>query len=159
MSDIDVPALRPETPDDEPFLLAVYAGTRDEELEQVAWTTGQRAAFVRMQFEAQRRCYRERYPRAAFSVIAVGGKDAGRLCVNRDASEIRIVDIALLPAFRGRGIGTRLLEALLAEARARGVPLRIHVEKFNRALGLYRRMGFVPLEDRGVYWFMEARPA
>lgn len=158
MTGRNVPSLRDETAEDEDFLLRVYAGTREEELSRVPWSAEQKAEFVRMQFEAQRRHYREHYPAASFSVITVGGKDAGRLYVNRNASEIRIVDIALLPEIRNAGIGTGLLKALLSEARGRGVPLRIHVEKFNRALSLYERLGFKPVEDRGVYWFMEAAP-
>ncbi|HEX6939117.1 MAG TPA: GNAT family N-acetyltransferase, partial [Longimicrobiales bacterium] len=67
-------------------------------------------------------------------------------------------DIALLPEHRGRGIGTALLEALIAEADAAGKPVSIHVEQYNPARRLYARLGFREVEDLGVYVFMERPP-
>ena len=110
-----------------------------------------------MQFDAQHAHYQEHYPGAAFDVILVDGQPAGRLYVAREDDEIRIVDIALLPEYRNRGIGTRLLRGLQSEAAAAGKPLSIHVERFNPALRLYERLGFRQIEDQGVYLFMEWR--
>jgi ribosomal protein S18 acetylase RimI-like enzyme len=64
-------------------------------------------------------------------------------------------DIALLPEYCNRGIGTTLLRT--SEAATAGKPLRIHVERFNPALRLYERLGFTPIAGRGVYLFMEWR--
>lgn len=147
--------LRPIVSDDRSFLLAVYASTRQLELAAVEWEAAQKAAFVAMQFEAQHAYYQEHYAGAAFDVILVDGQPAGRLYVAREADEIRIVDIALLPDFCNRGLGTTLLRGLQSEAAAAGKPLRIHVERFNPALRLYERLGFYPIADRGVYLFME----
>jgi ribosomal protein S18 acetylase RimI-like enzyme len=149
--------LRPLRPDDRPFLLAVYASTRQLELAGVPWDAGRKAAFVRMQFDAQHAYYQEHYSGATFDVVLAGGEPAGRLYVSREADEIRIVDIALLPEYCNRGIGTTLLRELQSEAAAAGKPLRIHVERFNPALRLYERLGFRQLEDKGVYLFMEWR--
>jgi GNAT superfamily N-acetyltransferase len=148
-------ALRPATAGDEPFLERVYAGTRRDELALVAWTDDEKAAFVRMQFAAQAQHYREHYPNTSFDVILVDGHTAGRLYVSRWSLEIRIVDIALLPEFCGRGIGSSLVRQLQQEALAAGKPLRIHVERFNRARRVYQRLGFREIEDKGVYVFME----
>jgi ribosomal protein S18 acetylase RimI-like enzyme len=79
--------------------------------------------------------------------------------VHRGESEIRIVDIALLPDYRGNGIGTALLRDLFSEADAAGKTVTIHVERFNPALRLYERLGFSVAEDKGVYLFLERRPA
>ena len=149
--------LRPASGDDQPFLARVYAGTRAAELAAVSWTDAEKAAFVQMQFAAQARHYREHYPNTSFDVILLDDEPVGRLYVARWTSEIRIVDIALLPEFCNGGIGTRLLRALQAEAQASDRPLRIHVERFNPALRLYERLGFRQIEDRGVYLFMEWR--
>ncbi|AKU91977.1 GNAT family N-acetyltransferase [Vulgatibacter incomptus] len=148
-------SLRPVGPGDEPFLLAVYASTREEELRPVPWSDAEKEAFVRFQFEAQHKQYREHCADARFDVICVGDRPVGRLYVHRSAEEIRIIDIALLTAERGRGIGSALLERFLAESRETGVPVRIHVEKHNPAMRLYTRLGFVPIADRGVYLFLE----
>jgi ribosomal protein S18 acetylase RimI-like enzyme len=147
--------LRAATPDDEPLLLRVYASTRSGELAQVEWSDEQKAAFVRQQFAAQSQYYRDYYSTASFDVILCEDQPVGRLYVARWSNEIRIVDIALLSEWCGRGIGTSLLQQLQAEARASNKALSIHVERFNPALRLYTRLGFQPIEDKGVYLFLE----
>ncbi len=147
--------LRPiETGDDE-FLRLVYAEARREELDQVRWEEGVREAFLRMQFDAQTKHYFEHYPGAQFSIIESGNQPVGRLYLARWTREIRVIDIALIPAARGRGIGGLLLSEIIQEARAAGKTVTIHVEKQNPALTLYRRLGFHSIEDKGVYWLME----
>jgi ribosomal protein S18 acetylase RimI-like enzyme len=150
--------LRAATDDDEPFLISVYAGTRNQELSCVPWTDEEKAAFVQMQYASQDRCYRENYSGTSFDVILVDDRPIGRLYVARWSSEIRIVDIALLPDWCNRGLGTSLLRQLQAEAQASDKPLRIHVERFNPALRLYARLGFQQIEDRGVHLFLEWTP-
>jgi ribosomal protein S18 acetylase RimI-like enzyme len=112
-----------------------------------------------MQFDAQDAWWREHYAQASFDVILVDGEPAGRLYVLRGESEIRIVDIALLPEQRGNGVGSSLLRDLLAEADAAGKSVTIHVERMNPALRLYERLGFAVAEDKGVYLFLERPPA
>jgi ribosomal protein S18 acetylase RimI-like enzyme len=153
----EVITLRPIAQEDEKFLCEVYASTRVEELAQVPWSDEQKAAFLYMQFSAQHQYYQEHYPRAAFDVILVAGEPAGRLYVHRGADELRIVEIAILPAWRNKRVGTHLLGALQAEAALARKPLRIHVERLNPALSLYERLGFKMIEDRGVYLFLEWR--
>jgi ribosomal protein S18 acetylase RimI-like enzyme len=149
--------LRPICDGDQPFLVARYASTREQELAAVPWDAAQKTAFLRMQFDAQHTHYQEHFAGASFDIIVVNGQPAGRLYVARGADEIRVVDIALLPAYCNRGIGTRLLRQLQSEAHAAGTAVRIHVERFNPALRLYERLGFRQLEDKGVYLFMEWR--
>lgn len=152
---IDEVALRPVTDADRDFLMGVYGSTRDEELSQVDWPEGQRETFVRMQFDAQDTEYRRHNPEGSFDVIEVDGRPAGRLYVDRRPGDIRIVDISLLPEFRGAGNGTRLIEQLMDEAVASARILSIHVEIYNRAAQLYERLGFVMAAERGVYRRME----
>ena len=149
-----VARLRSATADDTDFLRAVYAGTRTEELALTDWTDAQKAAFCRQQFDAQDAHYRAHYPTSEFSIIENGAADIGRLYVDRWDKEIRVMDISILPEFRGAGVGTQLLRGLQDEARAAGKSLSIHVEKFNPALRLYERLGFKPIEDKGVFLLM-----
>jgi ribosomal protein S18 acetylase RimI-like enzyme len=151
--------LRPVDADDERFLLRVYAGTREEELAPVPWSAERKAAFVAHQFAAQSAHYAQHYAGLTADVILLGGVPAGRLLVARWAEEIRIVDISILPEFRGGGAGSVLLRELLAEAEAAGKRLSIHVERENRALGLYERLGFRPVGEHGVHLRMEWDPA
>jgi ribosomal protein S18 acetylase RimI-like enzyme len=88
----------------------------------------------------------------------VDGEPAGRLYAHRGPSEIRIVDIALLPEHRGGGVGTELLAGLFAEADKAGKSVTIHVERMNPALRWYERLGFELAEDKGVYLFLERKP-
>ncbi|CAG0931219.1 diamine N-acetyltransferase [Thermoflexales bacterium] len=150
--------LRPITGDDLALLAQIYASTRAEELAQTDWTDEQKAAFLRQQFDAQHQYYQANYPRAQFQMVEEAGAPIGRLYVDRWEDQIRIMDVALLPAYRGRGVGTQLLEQILAEGRQLQLPVTIHVERFNPALRLYERLGFRVEEDKGVYLFLKWTP-
>lgn len=151
--------LRAVTAGDTEFLAAVYASTRMEELEATDWSDEHKASFCRMQFTAQDAHYRQHYPTAEYDVIESAEKPVGRLYVDRWKREIRIMDIAILPEYRGKGIGTQLLLDLQHEAAGVGKSLTIHVERFNPALHLYERLGFRMIEDKGVYFLMEWTPS
>jgi len=150
--------LRRVEPSDESFLYRVYASTREDELAIVDWTEEQKQAFVQMQFSAQHRYYQEQYSSAAFQVVLVAGQPVGRLYVDRRPEAIHIIDVALLPEYRNRGIGTTLLEQVLDEGRKAGKKVSIHVEQFNPALKLYGRLGFTIISHYGIYYLMERQP-
>ena len=76
----------------------------------------------------------------------------------RRSDEIRVIDIALLPEFRRRGIGSSLMDQILDEAVKNNLPVTIHVERFNPALHFYQRLGFRLAEDKGIYYFMKWLP-
>lgn len=143
--------------------MRIYGSTRAEELTKVPnWSDEQKQAFIAHQFFAQQDYYKKVYPDAAYSIIQSGDQTAGRLYVERRLIEgtIRIIDIALLPEFRNLGIGEYLLCELQEEARSTGKTLSIHVEKFNRALNFYQRLGFQIIhETHGVYLLMEWKPS
>ncbi len=149
--------LRPEDASDIPLLRELYASTRADEMAAVSWDEADRSAFLRMQFDAQRQHYRRSYPDAAFQIVLVDGRWAGRLYVDRAADEIRLIDISLRSEYRRRGIGTTLLGALLAEANELGRRVTLHVERRNPARRLYERLGFQALGDDGIYVRMEWR--
>jgi ribosomal protein S18 acetylase RimI-like enzyme len=151
-------ALRPIEPADDDFLLALYASVREQELAQVPFTPEQKAAFLAQQFDAQSRHYAQ-YPDTTFDLVLVEDMQAGRLLVGRWPQELRIVDVALMPAFRGRGIGTRLLTPLLDEADVAQRTTTIHVERGNPAQRLYARLGFSPVADEGVHQRWARPPA
>jgi ribosomal protein S18 acetylase RimI-like enzyme len=130
---------------------------RAAELALIPWDAAAKRAFVAQQFAAQDAHYRAHYPGATLDVVEIGGAPAGRLYVHRDEREVRIMDIALVPAYRGRGIGTALLQGLIAEAGAR--TLSIHVEVNNPARRLYERLGFRCVSEHGVYLRLERTPA
>ena len=158
--------LRRITDDDLAFLATVYASTRHEELLQVPWSDEQKAAFLRWQFDNQHAYYRQYYPECEFLVIEKQNEQQnrstpepiGRLYVDRWPDQIRLVDIALLPPYRGAGHGGALMRSIMAEGRASSLAVTIHVEANNRALALYRRLGFRHVDSNGVYFLMKWTP-
>ena len=153
----DVSARPERLPDDGGFLLSVYASTRPE-LTGLGWPAQQHDAFIRMQFAAQTRHYRESFPDATYSVICVGGEPAGRYIVNHAADQILIVDIALLPEFRRTGIGSGLVRRLLDQADASHLPVRCHVLHDSIARRFWEHAGFAARGRDGVYLAMERAP-
>jgi len=150
---------RPVTDADQEFLVGVYASTRAAELAQVAWDQSQKDAFIRWQFALQKQEYFTRFPDARYEVILVAGQPAGRIWVGSDDTQIRLLDIALLPEFQNRGAGTYLLKQLIDEAARSGKALRHMVFMLNEnASRFYERLGFKTIEDVGGYLHMEWRP-
>jgi len=150
--------LRPVSESDNEFLLSIYASTREDELAQVEWVEGQKEIFLRWQSDLQRREYEERFPDADYRVIVVDQEPAGRIWVGTDDQQIRLLDIALLPQFQNRGVGTVLLKSLMAEAETAGKALRHMVFVLNNnADRFYERLGFKKIEDFGAYKHMEWR--
>lgn len=149
---------RPMTDEDLPFLAALYASTRQDELSPLPWSAEQKAGFLKMQFEAQHSHYREHYPDALWLVVEQAEAPVGRLYLEYWPTEHRIIDIALMPETRGRGMGAALLRDLMDGAAEAGKSVGIHVEKANPAMRLYRRLGFERVEDKGVYDLMRWQP-
>jgi len=151
----DAVTYRPARPEDVPFLRYLYGTTREPELRVLPWNDEQKGQFLDQQFGAQKSHYEEYYPQCEFLVIETDGKAIGRLYVDRQPEEIEIVDIALLPEYRGGGLGRILLEEILAEGRETKRSVRIYVENFNPARHLYDRLGFRHVDTNGVYHVME----
>ncbi len=151
-------SLRAVTPADREVIFEVYASTRAEEVAATGWEPAVQQAFLAQQFAAQDAAWHARLPDAAYDLVLVDDEPAGRLYVERRADAIHVVDISLLPQWRGRGIGGRLLEAVAAEADERGVTLSVYVERHNPAIRLYERLGLVAVGADAVYLLMQ-RPA
>lgn len=149
--------LRPVTAADEAWQFAIYASTRADELALAGWPPQQCEAFTQQQHRAQQQHYARHFPHSACQLILVGNEVAGRLWLDERADRLHVLDIALLPAWRGRGLGTRCLLDLAAGCGGRC--LSIQVELHNPARRLYERLGFVADgEPQGLYQAM-LRPA
>jgi ribosomal protein S18 acetylase RimI-like enzyme len=150
--------LRSVTLEDELFLRQLFATTRADELALMGWDENQKEAFIAMQFNAQSQQYAMSYPQAEHSVILLNEDSIGRLIIDRGENEFTLVDIALLPTHRGTGIGTHLIEDLLAEAASARKPVRLNVWHSNPAKKLYEQMGFSSANNDGVYCEMSWNP-
>ncbi|KAA0993353.1 GNAT family N-acetyltransferase [Dyadobacter aurulentus] len=152
-------ALRPITPKDLPFLMEIYASTREAEMERVPfWTDLMKKEFLASQFRAQHEYYQKNYIGACFWVIELENKIIGRLYLdeNFQGKGMRIVDISILPTYRNRGLGQGIFKDLMKRSAELNIPLTIHVEAFNPAKNLYTRLGFKTIsETNGIYHLME----
>ncbi len=108
-----------------------------------------------MQFNAQHSHYQQHFPGASFSLILREGQPAGRLYLDTTGDKVCVIDIALLPEHRNQGIGAMLMARVIADADVVGKAVSMHVERFNRALRFYERLGFAAVEDLGIYFRME----
>jgi len=73
--------------------------------------------------------------------VAEGGEGAV-IGIGRLTPAGHVGRMAVLPDWRGRGVGSALLHAVLAEARARG-QAEVRLSAQCRALSFYERHGFV----------------
>lgn len=146
--------LRPATAADDEFLVAVFANTRELELQALAWNPAQAQAFLTMQFNAQQQSYRVSYPAAENNIILLGEQPIGRMLVDRSANAIHLVDIAILSDYRNRQFGSSLIVGLLAEAAAGNQPVDLSVFMGNPAVRLYERLGFIKVDEDGSYLSM-----
>lgn len=149
--------LREVTPEDETLLREIYACTRAAELAMVPWSDEQREAFLRFQFDAQDSHYRSQFPEASYQLILKNTEPVGRLYILRDETEIRILDITVLPQYRNAGIGTSLMREVLAEADRSGKTVTIWVEQFNPSQAQFQRLGFAKIQDDGYSDLFEYR--
>ena len=155
--DLSQIALRPEAREDEPFCFVLYASTRKEELDAWGWPAEMRTSFLQMQFKAHQGL-RAAFPNADFQIVQLAGLSIGRMIFDRTSTELRLVDLALLPEYRNSGVGTSLMRTLLAEAASAGKPLRLTVRKGNPAARHYHRLGFVRAAETEMDDEMEHRP-
>jgi len=151
-------SVRPVTADDEGILLEIYKRSRGDDLRGLGWAEDRISEFLGMQYEAQRNFYETEYQRATDEIILWKGEPVGRLIVERREHEIRCVDVALLPEHRNSSIGSFLIQKLQDEARREKKPLRLQVIRFNRAVNLFERSGFVRTSETGTHFQMEWTP-
>jgi ribosomal protein S18 acetylase RimI-like enzyme len=143
---------------DLPFVGALYASTRSEEVAATGWPPAMQAAFLSQQHQAQHDHYRATYTNADWLILERGGAPIGRLYIAEQDGELRLIDISLLPESRGAGLGSAVLRDLLDHAAATGQIVSLHVERTNKARRLYEKLGFQTVEQMPVYLSMAWRP-
>ena len=147
---------------DLPVLCKIYGSTRTEELDQgTNWNQEQKQFFIEQQFFAQHEYYQNNYTGAKFYIIEKENIVIGRLYIDFffEKKGFRIIDITLLPEWRKKNIGSLILNEIIKKASEENMKVSIHVESFNPAMNLYKRLGFIKIsETNGVYHLMEWSP-
>jgi ribosomal protein S18 acetylase RimI-like enzyme len=136
-------ALRPTTETDAPFLAELFADVRGSEFRLGGIPEPMIEQLLTMQHRAQTMSYAAQFPAAIHQVVWIGENRAGRVLVDYGATEIRLIDIALLTRYRGLGVGSMLLRQLCSTAQASDRRLRLSVRPGSRAAQLYERMDFI----------------
>lgn len=127
---------RPAVEADLPFLLSLRLATMAPHFARQGIALGDEAHRQRVEYRLD-----------AASVLIVDGEPAGMLKVIRDCDDWTLEQFQVAPAHQGRGLGTAVLGALVADARASGARLRLSVLKQNPAARLYERLGFRTLAE------------
>ncbi|WP_106756435.1 GNAT family N-acetyltransferase [Massilia glaciei] len=141
---------RPAAAADGQFLAALYASTRPD-LDSRTAAPALVRSIMGMQQRLQGADYRRRFPDAHTLMLEHAGAPAARVVAELGARQLRLVDIAVLPALRGRGIGGAVVRALQACAAAHKVPLCLSVHLHNPdARRLYLALGLRPLGADGL---------
>lgn len=156
--------LRQERESDLPFLRTLYASTRADEMRASGWTSAQAELFLSEQFRLQDAHYRREFPDTARHIIVRGRRPVGRLYLRRiilplmATADVRLNDISLMPDARGHGVGSALLRAMLARVAEEGASASLTVYEDNRAINLYRRLGFRPVSREQGRLLMHWQP-
>lgn len=100
--------------------------------------------------------------RTAFHCAAVilrADEPVGLLKVVQEGHQWELVQVQFAPSLQGKGIGTKVLQSLIDEARSKGVSLRLSVLKANPAKRLYERLGFTVVAEKENAYEMAHGPA
>lgn len=149
---LPAPALRirPALAADAEFFAALYRSTRTDLLAMLAdrrYIEG----LIATAWQAQLASYRERYPDALYQALELDGVAAGRLVTALVADALRVVDIAVMPWARGRGVAGETLRRLQRQAVQEGRDLTLAVRPDNAgARRLYAAHGFVAQGEGGA---------
>jgi ribosomal protein S18 acetylase RimI-like enzyme len=133
--------LRPEADEDREFRFSLFLQSRPPVWDLVPEPA--RTALMSQQFQAQTTSYRMEFANARFDIIELDEEKIGRIVVDRPGDHLHLVDVAIVPRQRNRGIGGAIISALLDEARAADLPGQLKVDSSNDpSMRLYRRLGF-----------------
>lgn len=150
---------RPAVPEDLEFERALYATSRPDAFVFDAWPEQMRRDFYEQQFRFQSMQYRMAYPGAVRLILQAHAERIGRLIYEPGETYWHGIDLALLPAWRGKGLGAAVMQALVDGTAAAGAPfMRLNVDRTNPAQKLYARIGFVVTEEGFPSLTMEWRP-
>jgi ribosomal protein S18 acetylase RimI-like enzyme len=106
--------------------------------------------------EFQQNHFAEHFDITGCQIVLVNGRKAGQRTVIQQEHSLFISGIYILPEFQNRGLGSRLVEEVLTQARESGRPVTLQVLKVNKpARRLYERLGFVVTAEKTTHYVMK----
>lgn len=144
---------------DEPFLLALFLYCRPD-LQYISNLNDEnKDLLIKQQFYNRNTEIQKEYPKALLYIVTIENKQIGQFYIQRDIDNIHLIEIGLIPEFRGLGIGSRVIKDLLKEANINNQIVSLKVMWYNiRAKNLYLKLGFKIIEDTGIFCSMKWHP-
>lgn len=138
-------ARRPATREDMDFLWDLHVLTMRDYVEQ---TWGWERVW-------QEEKFREKFDIAGLEILEIEGRAIGAMAVKEEPERVFLREIEIHPDWQRLGIGTALVNEVIAMAGIRELRVRLQVLKVNPALRLYERCGFQPSGDTKTHYLME----
>ncbi len=156
---LDGLSLRPAGASDKNFIAMLYNSTRND----LRLIDGERdfvESIIEMQFQAQTTGYSEQYPNAMYFIVEKLGERIGRVTLDFGTTEVHLVDMAFIPAARGKGYGTSIVKMIQHTAAKLMAPVTLSVEKNNlHAKQTYLNLGFYIEQIGTIYDRMAWHPS
>ncbi len=132
------PGYRPARPEDMAWAYTLFRAGMKPYIEQ---TWGWDEVF-------QRHSFMENIPYSVFTIITLAERDAGGYCLRHHKRSHLELELLVIDAdLRNAGLGTRVMQDLMQEARQRELPLQLNVLRVNPAVKFYERLGFTILQS------------
>ena len=147
--------LRPARMDDQEFLYRLFYSVYAEKLQLVLLSAEEKKALVELLYQGFSQHYNSLAPASDDRLVLLDNECIGRMILLQMREEIRLADLAILPQYRRRGIGSALIGQLQTESTMSKRPVRLQVARFDRALGFYQRLGFYKIDAAGPYLHLE----
>jgi GNAT superfamily N-acetyltransferase len=90
-------------------------------------------------------------------IIVANGQDAGWIAEQVDTASVNIGSFYVIPPMQSRGIGTRVLQMLIEEARSQSKAITLAVVKFNPAFRFYEKHGFRITSEDEYKFYLSAK--
>lgn len=113
------------------------------------------SSLLNLQFQSQQQHYYTHWPDAEHKLLIYNKRPIGQVIIDKSDNIFHIIDISIFPSLQKQGIGTQYLLALIEEAKAVNISIKLSVDKKNPALALYKRIGFTVISDDEIYCVMK----
>jgi len=146
--DLNLVTLTPATDDDREFSYQAKKAAEGDYITAI-WGWNEQ---IQRRFHI--RAWEERRP----DIIRYDGKPVGTLYAREEEGCFHIRQFFILPEWQRKGIGSCLLERVLAQADRTGLVAKVAFLKGNRVQSLYERFGFRLTSQRDNFCFMQRQP-
>jgi GNAT superfamily N-acetyltransferase len=140
-------ALRPACADDFAFCARLYFSAMEKIIRELKLDAAKQEANLRHLWDV-----------AQVRIVTADGVDAGWMQSETREDGLYLEQIFVDAPFRRRGIGTSVINGLIAQANRTNKPVTLAVVRSNPALKLYERLGFRIADEDDRKFYMKREP-